>query len=199
MTTQEHNDDDIDIDGDGDDNVSSPTPGPGHLSTGPDGPPPARARTLRDLVAAGDVTRNIEGPLEIIISAKGKAKEVERVLTLPTFSDTTAAELEAAIVAATSSGDKDKIISLLTQKLQLQPYSSFPISNPSQQQPSSSSLSQSAPTCRICLEGYTDPTTSVACWHVFCNECWLRCLGSTKLCPICKHISSASQLRRVYL
>jgi hypothetical protein len=62
-----------------------------------------------------------------------------------------------------------------------------------------STITASSPTCRICLEPYVDPTCSVACWHVFCNDCWLRCLGSTKLCPICKHISSATSLRRVYL
>ncbi|KAJ7498631.1 hypothetical protein FB451DRAFT_1334305 [Mycena latifolia] len=53
--------------------------------------------------------------------------------------------------------------------------------------------------CRICIESYTDPTVSTGCWHTCCKECWLRCLGSTKLCPICKRITAATDLRRVYL
>ncbi|KIJ56985.1 hypothetical protein M422DRAFT_23119 [Sphaerobolus stellatus SS14] len=53
--------------------------------------------------------------------------------------------------------------------------------------------------CRICLDPYTDPTVSTGCWHTCCKECWLRCLGSTKLCPICKRITAASDLRRIYL
>jgi hypothetical protein len=53
--------------------------------------------------------------------------------------------------------------------------------------------------CRICLEQYTEPTVSTGCWHTCCRECWLRCLGSTKLCPICKRITGATDLRRVYL
>ncbi|KAF8524705.1 hypothetical protein BU17DRAFT_74761 [Hysterangium stoloniferum] len=53
--------------------------------------------------------------------------------------------------------------------------------------------------CRICLDPYADPTVSTGCWHTCCKECWLRCLGSTKLCPICKRITAAGDLRRIYL
>ncbi|KAF8521849.1 hypothetical protein JB92DRAFT_3087609 [Gautieria morchelliformis] len=53
--------------------------------------------------------------------------------------------------------------------------------------------------CRICLDAYTEPTVSTGCWHTCCKECWLRCLGSTKLCPICKRITAAGDLRRIYL
>ena len=53
--------------------------------------------------------------------------------------------------------------------------------------------------CRICLDPYTEPTVSTGCWHTCCRECWLRCLGSTKLCPICKRITAAADLRRIYL
>ncbi|KAF9528008.1 hypothetical protein CPB83DRAFT_855178 [Crepidotus variabilis] len=53
--------------------------------------------------------------------------------------------------------------------------------------------------CRICLDPYDDPTVSTGCWHTCCKECWLRCLGSTKLCPICKRITCATDLRRIYL
>ena len=53
--------------------------------------------------------------------------------------------------------------------------------------------------CRICLDAYEEPTVSTGCWHACCRECWLRCLGSTKLCPICKRITEAVDLRRIYL
>lgn len=58
--------------------------------------------------------------------------------------------------------------------------------------------SSAAPTCRICLDPYIEPTISTQCWHTCCRECWLRCLES-KLCPICKRITTASDLRRIYL
>lgn len=53
--------------------------------------------------------------------------------------------------------------------------------------------------CRICLDPYTEPTVSTGCWHTCCRECWLKCLDSTKLCPICKRITCATDLRRIYL
>ncbi|KAI0057590.1 hypothetical protein BV25DRAFT_1368355 [Artomyces pyxidatus] len=53
--------------------------------------------------------------------------------------------------------------------------------------------------CRICLDAYTEPTVSTGCWHACCRACWLRCLGTAGVCPICKRITAASELRRVYL
>jgi len=53
--------------------------------------------------------------------------------------------------------------------------------------------------CRICLEPYTEPTASTGCWHTCCRLCWLKCLGTTKLCPICKRITAAADLRRIYI
>jgi len=53
--------------------------------------------------------------------------------------------------------------------------------------------------CRICLEAYSEPTVSTGCWHACCSACWLRCLKATGVCPICKRITVAGDLRRVYL
>ncbi|CAE7233444.1 unnamed protein product [Rhizoctonia solani] len=53
--------------------------------------------------------------------------------------------------------------------------------------------------CRICLDPFIEPVVSTGCWHLFCRECWLRSLGSTKYCPICKRITSTSNLRKVYM
>ncbi|XP_071953462.1 E3 ubiquitin-protein ligase RNF220-like isoform X2 [Antedon mediterranea] len=53
--------------------------------------------------------------------------------------------------------------------------------------------------CLICMEGYTTPLVSVQCWHVHCQECWLRTLGAKKLCPQCNMITAPAQLRKIYL
>lgn len=53
--------------------------------------------------------------------------------------------------------------------------------------------------CLICMDSYTKPAVSVCCWHVHCEECWLRTLGTKKLCPQCNAITSPGDLRRIYL
>ena len=53
--------------------------------------------------------------------------------------------------------------------------------------------------CNVCMDAYTKPVVSVACWHVHCEQCWLRALGAKKLCPQCKEIVRPRDLRRVYL
>ncbi|XP_068197407.1 E3 ubiquitin-protein ligase RNF220a isoform X4 [Antennarius striatus] len=53
--------------------------------------------------------------------------------------------------------------------------------------------------CLICMDSYSMPLTSIQCWHVHCEECWLRTLGNKKLCPQCNTITSPGDLRRVYL
>ncbi|KAL2097233.1 hypothetical protein ACEWY4_006440 [Coilia grayii] len=74
---------------------------------------------------------------------------------------------------------------------------------------SSSSSSSSSAACATSGSGssstagrrdtYTMPLTSIQCWHVHCEECWLRTLGNKKLCPQCNTITSPGDLRRVYL
>jgi len=92
-------------------------------------------------------------------------------------------KLEQAIVTAQKHGQSSALVVALQNKIkQLESAT-----------PSTSLL------CRICLESYTEPTASTGCWHTCCRECWLRCLGSTKLCPICKRITAARDLRRIYL
>lgn len=53
--------------------------------------------------------------------------------------------------------------------------------------------------CLICMDAYVDPVVSICCWHVHCEECWLRTLGARKLCPQCNMITSSSDLRRIYM
>ena len=53
--------------------------------------------------------------------------------------------------------------------------------------------------CLICMEPYCVPLTSINCWHVHCEECWMRTLGAKKLCPQCNVITSPADLRKIYL
>ncbi|RDD45599.1 E3 ubiquitin-protein ligase RNF220 [Trichoplax sp. H2] len=53
--------------------------------------------------------------------------------------------------------------------------------------------------CLICMEPYYIPLTSINCWHVHCEECWMRTLGAKKLCPQCNVITSPADLRKIYL
>lgn len=53
--------------------------------------------------------------------------------------------------------------------------------------------------CLICLDEFKVPVVSISCWHVHCEECWLRTLGARKLCPQCNMITSPTDLRRIYL
>lgn len=53
--------------------------------------------------------------------------------------------------------------------------------------------------CLICMERYRTPVTSVCCWHVHCEQCWLQTLGAKKLCPQCNMITSPADLRRIYM
>jgi hypothetical protein len=55
------------------------------------------------------------------------------------------------------------------------------------------------PKCLICLDDFKKPVVSICCWHVHCEECWLYTLGCRKLCPQCNMITTASDLRRIYL
>lgn len=55
------------------------------------------------------------------------------------------------------------------------------------------------PKCLICQDDFKNAVVSICCWHVHCEECWLHTLGCRKLCPQCNMITSASDLRRIYL
>ncbi|KAK0491387.1 hypothetical protein IW261DRAFT_85915 [Armillaria novae-zelandiae] len=137
----------------------------------------AAAMTLRDLVAEGKVTKGKEKIYEGLDLVKAKMDEVMGVGE--------ADRMDRAILSAKQSGSRPALIKALEEKVKY--LEATRVS-------SSTSL-----LCRICLDPYNEPTVSTGCWHTCCRECWLRCLGSTKLCPICKRITGATDLRRVYL
>ncbi|KAJ6539656.1 hypothetical protein B0H19DRAFT_1180001 [Mycena capillaripes] len=141
--------------------------------------------TLRELVAQGNVIK------------REKSEQVEQGDTpqRDTAAVDEADKIDLAILAAKNRGDQASLVGLLQNKIKILVRSVL-----------SSVLtrlnfdwhqeSRSAATslCRICIESYTDPTVSTGCWHTCCKECWLRCLGSTKLCPICKRITAATDV-----
>jgi hypothetical protein len=94
-------------------------------------------------------------------------------------------QLDLDIVTARSRNDPSALILALENKLKTLESNAGSTSSPN--------------LCRICLSHYTEPTVSTGCWHTCCRECWLRCLGATKLCPMCQRITSAAELRRVYM
>ena len=53
--------------------------------------------------------------------------------------------------------------------------------------------------CFICMGCYQTPLVSISCWHVCCEECWMRALGTKKECPKCGSIVSSSHLRKIFL
>ncbi|KAF9031812.1 hypothetical protein BDZ89DRAFT_1063696 [Hymenopellis radicata] len=133
--------------------------------------------TLRDLVAAGKTKKGKGRTQEGLDAVKAKMDEVMGI------GDTD--RMDLAILAAKKSGSKSALVSALEEKVK--------------HLEASRVSATTSLLCRICLDPYNEPTVSTGCWHTCCRECWLRCLGSTKLCPICKRITGATDLRRVYL
>ncbi|KAK3814126.1 MAG: hypothetical protein J3Q66DRAFT_389489 [Benniella sp.] len=91
-------------------------------------------------------------------------------------------KVDALINAAFASGDTKLVIDALRTKIK-----------------HLESANKSVPSCLICLEPYTVPLTSIVCWHVHCEACWMKTLGSKKLCPQCQKITLPKDLRRIYL
>jgi len=133
-------------------------------------------KSLHDLVAEGKV---------ISRATKGDGVDIVRAKMNEVMGIGDAERLDQAIAIARTKCDKMAMIIALESKIKLME---------SVRVASATSL-----LCRICLDPYTEPTVSTGCWHTCCRECWLRCLGSTKLCPICKRITGATDLRRIYL
>lgn len=149
------------------------------------------------LTAAGNGGQGGGEEADVDVDGEGEVEtEVESERPEKKLSPLQQAERELS--RAKIAGDAQATIRALETLLQLR---SFPRPNapsaPSTAMPSSATTNQS--TCRICLDTYIEPTVSTGCWHVCCKECWLRCLGSTKLCPICMRITGVGELRRVYI
>ncbi|KAF9266339.1 hypothetical protein L218DRAFT_971672 [Marasmius fiardii PR-910] len=132
-------------------------------------------KTLRDLVAQGKMLKRGSEVDEGDVKA-----EMDEVMGIGETD-----KMDIAILAARSKGNQATLIVALENKIK--------------QLESTRVSSSTSLLCRICIDPYNEPTVSTGCWHTCCRDCWLRCLGSTKLCPICKRITAATDLRRVYL
>ncbi|KAF7290934.1 RING-type domain-containing protein [Mycena chlorophos] len=129
--------------------------------------------TLRELVARGKDRRERRVP-QIVEQDEQEQTQSQSLDDMD--------KLELAILAAGSRGEPGQasLVGLLQSKIKILE-------------------SRTLSLCRICIEPYTEPTVSTGCWHTCCRECWLRCLGTNKLCPMCKRITGAAELRRVFL
>ncbi|KAG7097315.1 hypothetical protein E1B28_004676 [Marasmius oreades] len=128
-------------------------------------------KTLRSLVAQG---RSLKRASEVDMKAR-----MDEIMGIGETD-----KMELAILAARREGSHNALVVALENKIK---------------QLESTRASSTSLLCRICIDPYNEPTVSTGCWHTCCRDCWLRCLGSTKLCPICKRITAATDLRRVYL
>ena len=53
--------------------------------------------------------------------------------------------------------------------------------------------------CGSCRKGMRVPVLNVSCWHIKCEQCWLKSVGTSKSCSICSNPASVKDLRRVYV
>ncbi|KAJ3875060.1 hypothetical protein F5051DRAFT_415100 [Lentinula edodes] len=185
--------DEIDIDGDDAEIFGSAQFHEGDILD-VDVPPTTAARTqptsgrfqtggVDDTFSEGDQPAKILR--DLIADSKARQSSIpQEVAVIPEID-----KADVAILMAKSRGTQTALVVALENKIKL-------LEGPLANSPFPSS---SIPLCRICIEPYNEPTVSTGCWHTCCRECWLRCLGSTKLCPICKRITAAMDLRRVYL
>ncbi|XP_059090749.1 E3 ubiquitin-protein ligase RNF220-like [Tigriopus californicus] len=53
--------------------------------------------------------------------------------------------------------------------------------------------------CSKCQEPIQKPVVNISCWHIKCETCWLRTLGTSKCCTVCGVTSVPADLRKVYV
>eukprot|EP00090_Calanus_glacialis_P015962 TRINITY_DN25072_c0_g1_i1.p1 TRINITY_DN25072_c0_g1~~TRINITY_DN25072_c0_g1_i1.p1 ORF type:complete len:311 (-),score=48.29 TRINITY_DN25072_c0_g1_i1:90-1022(-) len=53
--------------------------------------------------------------------------------------------------------------------------------------------------CPTCPEKMSTPVLNVSCWHLKCEKCWLKAVGTKKVCTICSGPASVKELRRVHV
>jgi len=53
--------------------------------------------------------------------------------------------------------------------------------------------------CPSCHGEMSRPVLNVSCWHLKCETCWLKAVGTSKACGICSGNASVKELRRVHV
>lgn len=56
-----------------------------------------------------------------------------------------------------------------------------------------------AVSCPTCQHRMTTPVLNVSCWHLKCEKCWLKAVGTKKVCSICSGPASVKELRKVHI
>ena len=59
--------------------------------------------------------------------------------------------------------------------------------------------SRGACVCPVCEGRMVTPVLNVSCWHLKCEKCWLKAIGTKKACSICAGPASVKELRKVRL
>lgn len=52
--------------------------------------------------------------------------------------------------------------------------------------------------CCICFGAYEKPMTSIVCWHVMCEKCWISVLKKMDSCPKCMIKTKLKDLQKIY-
>ena len=60
-------------------------------------------------------------------------------------------------------------------------------------------IKDSGLSCPSCRGQMATPVLNVSCWHLKCEDCWLRAVGTRKVCSICAGPASVKELRRVHV
>jgi hypothetical protein len=53
--------------------------------------------------------------------------------------------------------------------------------------------------CPACCKTMHVPVLNVTCWHLKCERCWLRAVGTSQACTICHAAASVRELRKVQI
>ncbi|KAF9327562.1 hypothetical protein BG006_009156 [Podila minutissima] len=131
----------------------------------------------------GDVDEEeVDEDAEIDLEGDGQEEEEEEEEEEEDEEEDEEENVDAQLGAAFASGDTRLVIDALRAKIK-----------------HLESANRNVPSCLICLDPYTVPLTSIVCWHVHCEACWMKTLGSKKLCPQCQKITLPKDLRRIYL
>ncbi|XP_023343927.1 uncharacterized protein LOC111713320 [Eurytemora carolleeae] len=53
--------------------------------------------------------------------------------------------------------------------------------------------------CSSCSLSMITPVLNTSCWHLQCERCWLRTVGTSKICSTCSAPASVRDLRKVHV
>ena len=60
-------------------------------------------------------------------------------------------------------------------------------------------IASSSIVCPSCSSKMSPPVLNISCWHLKCERCWLKAVGTEKGCTTCNSPASVKDLRRVHV